>query len=106
MEQIIVFLEELDRNIVLNENISLEDLKKLLLIIYNELISNNDDPLVKSFLIVTLKHFIDLENKFLSSDAVWQTEEEENKFSNEDFIKHFASYGAKNLVKRLFKEYE
>lgn len=103
MEQIIIFLEELNRDIVLNNNISLDDLKKLLLITYNELISDNDDPLIKSFLIVTLKHFVDLENKFLSSNEV-QSIEKENNFSNEDFIKYFTSNGAKNLVKILFKE--
>lgn len=99
MEQIIEFLDQINYNIVLKENVSLEDLKKLLLIIYNELINDMINPVVKSFLIVTLKHFIELENKFLSS-----LDQEQDNMSNEDFIQYFLSKENKEIFKKIFQQ--
>lgn len=99
MEQIIEFLDQINYDIILKENVSLEDLKKLLLIIYNELINDKMNPVVKSFLIVTLKHFIELENKFLSS-----LDQEQDNMSNEDFIQYFLSKENKEIFNKIFQQ--
>lgn len=63
--QIITTLSTINDNIKFEHNISLEDLKILLLITYNEcLTQDNPDPLVKSFLTVALHNFIELENYY------------------------------------------
>lgn len=64
-DQIITTLSTINDNIKFEHNISLEDLKILLLITYNEcLTQDNPDPLVKSFLTVALHNFIELENYY------------------------------------------
>lgn len=63
--QIITTLSTINDSIKFEHNISLEDLKILLLITYNEcLTQDNPDPLVKSFLTVALHNFIELENYY------------------------------------------
>ena len=66
MELIVDFLESIDKKIVNGKNISTKDLKKFLLIIYHELIKEKNDPIIKSLIIITLKHLIDSENNALN----------------------------------------
>lgn len=62
--QIIDIISKIDTAMVLNQAANIEDLKLLLLIIYNECFCNEEklDPVLKSFLTVTLNRFISLEN--------------------------------------------
>ena len=79
--QIISTLSAIDDNIKFEHNISLEDLKILLLITYNEcLIQDNPNPLIKSFLTVVLHNFIELEDYYSSQSL------ENNNYSEEQII--------------------
>lgn len=79
--QIISTLSAINDNIKFEHNISLEDLKILLLITYNEcLIQDNPNPLIKSFLTVVLHNFIELED-YYSSQLL-----ENNNYSEEQII--------------------
>lgn len=79
--QIISTLSTINDNIKFEHNISLEDLKILLLITYNEcLIQDNPNPLIKSFLTVVLHNFIELEDYYSSQSL------ENNNYSEEQII--------------------
>lgn len=79
--QIISTLSTINDNIKFEHNISLEDLKILLLIAYNEcLIQDNPNPLIKSFLTVVLHNFIELEDYYSSQSL------ENNNYSEEQII--------------------
>lgn len=85
--QIVETLSAINDSIKFEQNISLEDLKILLLITYNEcLMQENPDPLIKSFLTVTLNNFIELED-YYSSQLLTQ----DNNYSEEqimNFVTH------------------
>lgn len=79
--QIISTLSTINDNIKFEYNISLEDLKILLLITYNEcLIQDNPNPLIKSFLTVVLHNFIELEDYYSSQSL------ENSNYSEEQII--------------------
>ena len=61
---LIFTLDNIDRKITNEKNLEIMDLKKLLLVAYNELINDNSDKLIRSFLITTLFHFTKLEEDF------------------------------------------
>lgn len=83
INELINTLEIIDNNIQNNKNIALEDLKNLLLIIYNEcLINESTNPLVKSYITICLHHFIELENFY----ANLTTEQEYNERIFKDII--------------------
>lgn len=67
--EIIQILENIDATILQTQNITVEQLKLIILIIYNECLSKEQaDPVVKSFLTVLCKHFIDLENDYQETE--------------------------------------
>lgn len=64
-EYIIPTINNINNKIITDKNISVEDLKSLLLIIFNECLSKDEpNSLIKSYLTVTVGNFIDLENYF------------------------------------------
>lgn len=68
IENIIYTLKSINNDIVVNQNISLEDLKILLLIIYNEyILKQTESEIIKSYLAIILHNFIELENNYSSS---------------------------------------
>lgn len=68
IENIIYTLKSINNDIVVNQNISLEDLKILLLIIYNEyILKQTDSEIIKSYLAIILHNFIELEDNYFSS---------------------------------------
>lgn len=68
IENIIYTLKSINNDIVVNQNISLEDLKILLLIIYNEyILKQTESEIIKSYLAIILHNFIELENNYFSS---------------------------------------
>lgn len=81
-DQIIATLSAINDNIKFEYNISLEDLKILLLITYNEcLTQDNPNPLTKSFLTVVLHNFIKLED-YYSSQSFENTNYSEEQIIN------------------------
>ena len=64
MTNLVQYLNEINHNIVEQKNISIDDLKKLLLVSYNELLNSSNNMLTKSLLITTLYNFINLENEY------------------------------------------
>ena len=66
IDYIISTINNINNKIIVDKNISVDDLKTLLLIIFNECLSKNEEPnsLVKSYLTVTISNFINLENYF------------------------------------------
>lgn len=64
-DYIIPIINNINNKIIIDKNITVEDLKSLLLIIFNECLSK-DEPnlLIKSYLTVTIGNFINLENYF------------------------------------------
>ena len=67
--KIIQLLENIDATILQTQNISIEQLKLIILITYNECLSKEQaDPIIKSFLTVVCKHFIDLENDYQKTE--------------------------------------
>ena len=54
----------MNNDIINYNNISLEDIKNLLLIIYNEFIlDNSNNQIIKNYIAIILYNFIELENK-------------------------------------------
>lgn len=95
MELIVDFLESIDRKIINEKNISTKDLKKFLLIIYHELIKEKNDPIIKSLIIIILKHLIDLENNTLNA------KQHENALFN--LISYYISDTNQLIFNDLFK---
>ena len=60
-KQIINILTEIDFHIM-DKTITLEELKSLILIIYKELLTNDEpNPFIKDYLALIVNHFIELE---------------------------------------------
>lgn len=63
-ENLIYTLSQMNNDIINYNNISLEDIKNLLLIIYNEFIlDNSNNQIIKNYIAIILYNFIELENK-------------------------------------------
>ena len=65
LNKILSTIIEIDNRIISNQEVTLEDLKILTLINFNECLATNDqpNPLIKSYLTVTFDHIIQLENE-------------------------------------------
>lgn len=90
-EDLIFTLDLINQKIINSKNLELEDLKKLILICYNELVDSNDS-LIKSILITTLYHFIQLENEF--------QETENFSYSDTEILIRFVNKKNFNLINK------
>lgn len=71
IEQIILTLQSINNDIISKQNITLEDLKILLLIIYNEyILHSTDNQLINSYITIILNNFINLENKYAQQTII------------------------------------
>lgn len=96
-DNIIFYLDDLKSKINNTKNLSVDDLKKLLLISYNELIKENQDILLKSYLIITLHDFIELENEYLQNKNIY------NRIYIERYLDIFADTKYKKLYTSKMK---
>lgn len=68
-DNLINYLHEISRQLTLTGEISIEDLKNLLLICFYILIDEEDSKLIKSYVIIILKEIIEIENKIKNCDC-------------------------------------
>lgn len=77
MQSIVDFLDNLNYTLyTTNETIQIEELKKLLLILYNEITINYSSETIKSFLIVSLYNILKKENNIKLTENSTDNQEE------------------------------
>ena len=94
---LVQYLNEINYNIIEQKNISIDDLKKLLLVSYNELLNSSNNIIIKSLLITTLYNFINLENEYQKYSS--------KKAESQDIISKFTFPKFLMLLKQKEKEW-
>lgn len=95
MEEIIIFLENFNDEILKTQNLELNDLKKFLLILYNEFNINFTNFKTKRLIFDILENIIKLEEKYQNYKLI------NTKNNSFDIIKHYSTNGLEKLLELL-----
>lgn len=95
MQEILTFLKDFNDEILMLKNIDLDNLKKFLLILYNEFNINFTDFKTKRLIFDTLENIINLEEKYQNYKLI------NNKNNSFDIIKHYSTNNLEKLLELL-----